>query len=51
MKRFDASDVLVVFGLAMFAGGLGAFDWRLALVAVGFVVLIVGLAALARSER
>jgi hypothetical protein len=47
MKRIDAADVLVIVGLAMLAGGLGAFDWRLALVAVGAVMLFVGLAAAA----
>lgn len=48
MKRIDAADVLVIVGLAVLAGGLGAFDLRLAVVAVGAVMLFVGLAAAMR---
>jgi hypothetical protein len=51
MRRVDASDVLVIGGLVMFAGGLGAFDWRLALIACGFLLLFLGLmGALKRAE-
>lgn len=43
MKRIDGSDVLTIFGLALLCGGLTAFDWRLALIACGLVVLLLGL--------
>lgn len=48
MKRVDVSDVLVVFGLALLAGGLGAYDWRLALVVCGLILLAVGLVGAVR---
>lgn len=48
MKRIDMSDVLVVLGLALLAGGLGAYDWRLALMVCGLVLLVLGLAGAAR---
>ena len=44
MKRIDASDVMTIIGLALLCGGLAAFDWRLALVACGMVLLVLGLA-------
>lgn len=43
MSKIDANDVAFVLGLAMVAGGLGAYDWRLASVVCGAVLLIVGL--------
>ena len=43
MKRIDGSDVLTVIGLVLLCGGLAAFDWRLALVACGLVLLLLGL--------
>lgn len=44
MKRLDGSDVLTIFGLALLCGGLAAYDWRLALIACGLVLLGLGLA-------
>lgn len=50
MKRIDGSDVMTILGLALLCGGLAAFDWRLALIACGLVLLLLGLAgALRRS--
>ncbi len=48
-SRIDLQDVLVVVGLAMLAGGLAAFDWRLALVVCGAVLLAVGLTGAMRG--
>ena len=44
MKRIDGSDVMTIIGLALLCGGLAAFDWRLALIACGLVLLLLGLA-------
>ena len=43
MKRIDGSDVMTILGLALLCGGLAAFDWRLALIACGVVLLALGL--------
>lgn len=48
MKRIDGSDVMTIIGLALLCGGLAAFDWRLALVACGLVLLALGLAGAMR---
>lgn len=45
MKRADLADVLVFVGLALLAGGLAAYDWRVALVACGGLLFAVGFAA------
>lgn len=41
--KLDGSDVLTILGLALLCGGLAAFDWRLALIACGLVLLFLGL--------
>ena len=43
MKRIDGSDVLTIIGLVLLCGGLAAFDWRLAVIACGLVLLVLGL--------
>lgn len=43
MTALDLAGILVVLGLIMIAVGLAAYDWRLAVVAVGGVLLGVGL--------
>lgn len=43
MKQVDLSDAMVMLGLALLAGGLAAYDWRLALVVCGLILLVVGL--------
>lgn len=48
MKRIDGSDVLTIIGLALLCGGLAAYDWRLALIACGLVLLLLGLAGAMR---
>lgn len=48
MKRVDLADLVVVVGLALLAGGLAAFDWRVAMVSVGLVLLVLGLAGAVR---
>ena len=42
MNEIDVGDVVGVLGLGFIAGGLAAYDWRLALVVVG--VILLGLA-------
>ena len=49
MRRLDLSDWMVMVGLAMLAGGLGGYDWRLALVVCGAVVLVIGLWLVSRA--
>lgn len=44
MNRIDVSDVLALAGLGLMVWGLAAFDWRAAIVGVGVVLLLVGLA-------
>ena len=48
MKRIDGSDVMTILGLALLCGGMAAFDWRLALIACGLVLLLLGLAGAMR---
>lgn len=43
MRRVDGSDWIVAIGLALLCGGLAAYDWRLALIACGLVLLLLGL--------
>lgn len=44
MRNLDMSDLVGLVGLAMIAGGLAAYDWRLALVVVGTILLAIVLA-------
>lgn len=48
MKRVDLADLVVIIGLALLAGGLAAFDWRVAAVVVGLMLLVLGLTAAVR---
>jgi hypothetical protein len=43
MTRFDLVDGMLVLGLLMIGAGLGGFDWRLALMVCGFLLLALGL--------
>lgn len=47
----DLVDVMIVAGLVMIGAGLGAYDWRLALVVCGAVLLFLGLVAGWRAAR
>lgn len=51
MKAVDLSDVMVALGLVMIAGGLAAYDWRVALVVCGALLLAIGLAIIRRQAR
>jgi hypothetical protein len=50
-NRFDFSDVLIILGLGLLCGGLACYDWRLALVVGGAVLLALGLVAAASRRR
>lgn len=49
VRRLDLADWMVILGLALLAGGLGGYDWRLALVVCGAVVLVIGLWLVSRA--
>lgn len=49
-RRFDLTDAMVALGLAMVGGGLGAYDWRMALMVCGGLLLVIGLALLFRRS-
>lgn len=51
MKRIDLVDVMTVLGLLMIGAGLGAVDWRLALVVCGALLLVFGVWAGWRAAR
>lgn len=48
--RIDLADVLVAVGWVMLAAGLAGYDWRLALVVCGVVLLAVGLWSAGRGR-
>lgn len=50
MRAFDRIDGLIVLGLTMLGAGLGAYDWRVALVVCGALLLVLGLAAAWRAR-
>lgn len=41
--KVDLHDVVFIVGLAMLAGGIGAYDWRLALIVCGALLVSLGL--------
>lgn len=43
LKDIDLVDVMIVLGLVMIGAGLGAYDWRLALVVCGSLLIAFGL--------
>jgi len=45
----DFADVLIFIGLAAVGAGLAAYDWRVAAVVVGFVLLALGVAGARRG--
>lgn len=49
-NRFDFSDLLILVGLGLLCGGLACYDWRLALVVGGAVLLLIGLMAASRRR-
>lgn len=42
VDRVDGVDVMVVVGLALLGAGLAGWDWRLALVVLGSILLVLG---------
>jgi hypothetical protein len=49
-NRFDFSDLLIIVGLSLLCGGLACYDWRLALIIGGVVLLALGLVAAERRR-
>ncbi len=49
MRTLDLSDWMVIVGLVMLGAGLGAYDWRLALVVCGALLLVIGLWLVSRA--
>lgn len=49
MRNIDAADVMGVVGLALVAIGLAFYDWRLAMVVVGTLLLGLALAGTLRG--
>lgn len=41
---FDLMDGMIMVGLVMLGVGLGAYDWRLALVVCGALLFVLGVA-------
>lgn len=50
VNRIAGTDLLFGAGLLLTAAGLFAFDWRVALVVVGVVLMALALAAARRGE-
>lgn len=42
MAKIDLNDIVVLVGLAMLAAGVGAYDWRLALIVCGTILVSLG---------
>lgn len=49
--RIDRYDIIATIGLIGLMIGLALFDWRLALVAFGLILLLVGVAGAALRPR
>lgn len=41
--RLDARDFLVIIGMVMLMTGIWFYDWRLALVVIGALLILLGL--------
>lgn len=50
MNKIGLDDVIVVLGLAALGAGLGGYDWRLALIVCGTILLGAGLFAELRGH-
>ena len=49
MKAVSLPDVLLVAGFVFLVGGIAAFDWRLALIVGGGLLLAGGIAGMLRG--
>ena len=49
MIKPDGGDVLYVVGLLLVLGGAIAYDWRMAMIAGGVILLLTGIAAARRK--
>lgn len=42
MKQSDVPDLLIIAGICLLCAGVAAYDWRLALVVCGVLLLAIG---------
>ena len=50
MKDITLPDILLIVGFAFLAGGVSAFDWRLALIVCGVLLLAGGAFGVVRGR-
>ena len=50
MKNFTLPDLMLVLGLVCLVGGVAAFDWRMALIVFGVLLLAGGVVGLTRGK-
>ena len=50
MKDITLSDILLIAGFLLLVGGVSAFDWRLALIVCGGLLLAGGVVGMARGK-
>ena len=48
-EPFDGTDTLIVVGLMLLAAGLAAYDWRIAAVVTGVILMMIGLVVAVRG--
>jgi hypothetical protein len=51
MSGFSLADGLTMVGLGLLAAGLGALDWRVALIVCGSLLFGVGLLGIVRGKK
>ena len=42
MKEFDIKDVPILLGLVLLCTGLAYYDWRIAAIVTGVILLVIG---------
>ena len=50
MKNITLPDILLIAGFLFLTGGIAAFDWRLALIVCGVLLLAGGVVGMARGK-
>lgn len=51
MRRLDETDVLALLGLGLLALGIAAFDWRIACIVTGTLILAFSVTMVFRAPR